>query len=875
MICSASSTAASWRRLAIATLWGAATLFATTVVRADEVPAASDQPAATAAAADTPAAVAAEPVAVADASPSPAPPATEAQPAGAVAAPAAPPAIVKIEVFPPDVHLSTRRDRQSLVVVATRADDVTLDVTAGATWTVANPALAKLDGHTLYPVADGTTELVVEHAGHMVKVPVTVVAASDDRPISFKLDVMPVFMRAGCNTGSCHGAARGKDGFMLSLFGYDPDGDHHRLTHEISTRRINLAVPTESLLFEKSVGAVPHTGGKRFEPESEYGETLRRWLDAGSPNDAGAVPAVVEVELFPRAIVLEGAGATQQFVARAKYADGTDRDVTSLAVFLSNNDNSATISADGLVTAGARGEAFVMARFSTHTVGSQVLALPADLRYEAPTTPPTNYVDELVNKKLQKIRLLPSAICSDEVFLRRVTLDITGLLPTTEEYTQFVADTDPAKRAKLVDRLLERKEFSEIWAMKWAELLMIRTTQIVSNKAAFLYYNWLTSQISNNVPLNKMVQDMLCATGGTFKNPQTNFYQVEPDTLKLAENVAQVFMGIRTQCAQCHNHPFDRWTMDDYYSFAAFFSQVGRKTGEDYRETIVFNTFGGEVAHPVGGRAMPPKFLGGATPDVNGKDRREVLAGWLASPENPYFATSIANRVWAHFFGTGVVDPIDDIRVSNPASNPELFTTLGDKFTSYNYDFKQLVRDICNSQAYQRSTERNASNETDEKNFAHANLRRIRSENLLDCISQVTETKDKFGGLPLGARATQIADGGTSTYFLTTFGRAPRQTVCSCDVKTDPTLSQALHLLNGETVQEKIRTGGLLKRLTDAGQTPAQVIEEIYVRCLSRKPTAEETDKLVALVGQAPDAAQGLEDVYWAVLNSREFLFNH
>ncbi|MGD9646240.1 MAG: DUF1549 domain-containing protein [Pirellulales bacterium] len=786
-----------------------------------------------------------------------------------------PPAFVKIEVFPPDVHLNTLRDRQSLVVQATRADDVTLDITATAAWTVANPALAKLEGHTLYPLADGSTELVVEHAGHTVKVPVTVVSASEERPISFQLDVMPVFMRAGCNTGSCHGAARGKDGFMLSLFGYDPNGDHHRLTHEISTRRINLAVPEASLLFEKSVGAVPHTGGKRFEPTSEYAESLLRWLQAGAPNDPGEVPAVVSVELFPRTIVLAGQGATQQMVARAKYADGTDRDVTNLAVFLSNNDNSATITEDGLVTAGARGEAFVMARFSTHTVGSQVLALPVDLQYEAPTTPPSNYVDELVNKKLQKIRVMPSPICSDEIFLRRVTLDITGQLPTAEEYARFTADTDEAKRAKLIDRLLERKEFSEIWAMKWAELLMIRNTQIVSSKAAFLYYNWLTSQISNNVPLNKMVQELLCATGGTFKNPQTNFYQVEPDTLKLAENVAQVFMGIRTQCAQCHNHPFDRWTMDDYYSFAAFFAQVGRKTGEDYRETIVFNTFGGEVNHLVGGRPMPPKFLGGATPDVNGKDRREVLAQWLASPENPYFATSVANRVWAHFFGVGVVDPIDDIRVSNPASNPELFQTLGDKFTSYNYDFKQLVRDICNSQAYQRSTERNASNETDEKNFAHANLRRIRAENLLDCISQVTETKDKFGGLPLGARATQIADGGTSTYFLTTFGRAARQTVCSCDVKTDPTLSQALHLLNGDTVQGKIRAGGVLTRALEAGKSPAEIIESLYVRCLARKPTAEESEKLTALVAQAPDAAQGLEDIFWALLNSREFIFNH
>jgi hypothetical protein len=334
-------------------------------------------------------------------------------------------------------------------------------------------------------------------------------------------------------------------------------------------------------------------------------------------------------------------------------------------------------------------------------------------------------------------------------------------------------------------------------------------------------------------------------------------------------------MGIRTQCAQCHNHPFDRWTVEDYYSFAAFFAQIGRKPGEDYREIMIFNSGAGEVNHLVTGQPMPPKFLGGAQPDVTGKDRRDVLAAWIASSDNPYFATSIANRVWAHFFGIGIVEQVDDIRISNPASNPELFQKLGDKFTSYNYDFKQLVRDICNSNAYQRSTEKNPSNETDTRNFASARLRRIKAENLLDCISQITGTKDKFTGLPLGARATQIADGASSTYFLTTFGRSPRQTVCACDVKTDPTLSQALHLLNGDTVQEKIRSGGLIKKMIDAGKTPPQVIEELCVRSLTRKPTSAEAEKLLAVVTQSPDPQQGLEDVFWALLNSREFIFNH
>jgi len=792
-----------------------------------------------------------------------------------VSAAAADAPVAKIEVFPPNIELSTARDRQRIVVVGTRADGVTLDLTSEAQFKPANAALVRFDGPVAYPAADGETTLEVLCGGQSLQVPVVVREATVDRPVSFKRDVMPVFMRAGCNTGSCHGAARGKDGFRLSLFGFDPDGDHFRLTRELSYRRINLAIPQESLLIEKATGAVPHTGGKRFEPASEYCQTLLRWLEAGALNDAGEVPQVTALEVFPRQAVLEGEGATQQFIARAKYSDGTDRDVTNLALFLTNNDNSAAINADGLVTAANRGEAFVMARFATNTVGSQVLVLPKGLQYTPPATQPVNYVDELVNAKLQKLRLLPSELCSDEVFLRRATIDIAGMLPTEAEYIEFMADGDPQKRARLVDRLLARKEFSEIWAMKWAELLMVKSTNEVSYKSMFLYSNWLTERISSNMPLNQMVQELLGASGGTFTNAATNYYQIERDTLKTAENVAQVFMGIRTQCSQCHNHPFDRWTMDDYYSFAAFFSQIGRKTGEDYRETIIFNTGGGEVAHPVGGRVMPPKFLGGAKPDIAGQDRRVILAKWLASPENPYFATSVANRVWAHFFGIGIVEPVDDVRVSNPATNPELYQALGERFTQYNYDFKQLVRDICNSQTYQRASGRNESNESDELNFAHARIRRIRAENVLDCVSQVTETKDKFPGLPLGARAVQIADGNAATYFLTTFGRSNRATVGVCEVKTDPTLSQSLHLLNGDTVETKVRDGGAIKRMLEAGRTPEQVLETIYIRCLSRKPTVSETEKLLAIIATEPVPQKGLEDVYWAVLNSREFLFNH
>ncbi|MFO0903765.1 MAG: DUF1549 domain-containing protein [Pirellulales bacterium] len=782
--------------------------------------------------------------------------------------------ITGISVYPPDVNLNTKLDFQRYLVVATRADGVTMDVTKQAVAKLANPAFARVDNTTVFPVADGETQLEIDFQGLKASIPVRVKESAADRPISFHLDVMPVFARAGCNTGSCHGAARGKDGFRLSLFGFDPAGDYTRVTREIGVRRINLAVPADSLLIEKSIGTVPHTGGKRFAADSEYNLTLLRWLEAGAPQDPGSPPKATKLEIFPPAAVIEGENSTQQFLARATFSDGHDRDVTTLVTFMTSNDNSAPINPDGLVTAAARGEAFVMARYDTHTVGSQVLVLPKDLQY-APPAVTGNYIDQLVGGKLNKIRMLPSDLCSDEQFLRRVTIDVTGRLPTEEEYVAFMSDADANKRAKKIDELLERKEFSEIWAMKWAELLMVKSNNQVSYKSMFLYSNWLTDKVARNVPIDQMIQEILSATGGTFGAPATNYYQIERDTLKVAENVAQQFMGIRTQCAQCHNHPFDRWTMDDYYSFAAFFAQIGRKQGEDYRETIVFNSGGGEVGHLIGGRAMKPKFLGGPEPDLAGRDRRAVLAQWLTSTDNPLFAPSISNRVWAHFFGRGIVEPVDDIRVSNPASNPELFKTLGDKLVEYKYDFKRLVRDICNSHAYQRATERNPSNKDDERNFAHGNVRRIQAEMLLDCLSQVTNTKDKFRGLPLGARAVHIADGGTSNYFLTTFGRAPRDTVCACDVKTEPTLSQALHLINGDTVQGKISQGGVIKSLLDAGKTPQQVLETLYVRALSRRPTPAEVEKLMATVSQAENPQVGLEDVFWAILNSREFLFNH
>jgi hypothetical protein len=791
---------------------------------------------------------------------------------------AGPAAAQTLAVYPPSVHLDTRRDHQGLVVQWTQPDGLTRDVTATAEFTLADPKLVRRDGAALHPLADGTTTLTVAFAGQKVAVPVTVVKATADRPVSFKRDVMPVFLRAGCNSGGCHGAARGKDGFRLSLFGFDPDGDHYRLTRELNGRRLDPSLPEQSLLLEKACGLVPHTGGAKLKPGDPYHQTLVRWLEADCPNDPPDVPTPTALEVFPPGAVLDGKGETQRVVVRARYSDGTDRDVTALTLFLTNNETSAKIApdGDGVVTAGDRGEAFVMARFHTFTVGVPMVTLPKGAQFAWKPTAEHNYIDQLVHAKLKQLRVEPSGPCDDATFVRRVYLDICGVLPTPEETAKFLVSALPDKRAQLVDELLSRKEFAELWVLKWAELLQIRTeANVISDKAMHLYYTWLSDKVQRNVPTDVWVRELLSANGGTFSNAATNYYQQERDVLKVTENVAQVFMGMRIQCAQCHNHPFDRWTMDDYYGFAAFFSQVGRKPSDDPRELVVFNNQTGEVNHPVRGKPLPPKFLGGAAPDVAGKDRRRVLADWLASPDNPYFAKNLANVVWAHFFGQGIVQEVDDVRVSNPASNQPLLDELGKRFTAYKYDFKKLVRDICTSATYQRSTQATPSNAGDTRNFARGPIRRIRAETMLDVVTQVTDTKNKFPGLPLGARAVQIADGKVSNYFLTTFGRATRETACSCEVRLEPTLSQSLHLMNGNTVGPKIQQGNLIGQWLRERRTPAWVIEQLYLRALCRPPTPDEFKALTAAVEASKNRQQALEDVFWAVLNSREFMFNH
>lgn len=793
------------------------------------------------------------------------------------------PAIVSIEAFPKTISLETSADFHRVIIIARMKDASTHDITRQSKLTLADESLAKLDENLLTPKADGETKLNIEYRGLSAEVAVKVTDAEKPRSISFQLDVMPVLTAAGCNTGSCHGSARGQDGFHLSLYGFDPKGDHFRLTTEMAGRRVNLALPEESLLVTKATGAVPHTGGKLFKEGTPFHETLVQWIRDGAKYDEGEIPQPTGIEIRPAQVVMTGKDVQIPFTVRASYSDGSDRDVTTLTSFSSSNDNSVKMDkTSGMATSAERGEAFLLGRFHTFTEGSQAIVVPKDLKYDRPEYKPFNYIDGHVAEKLNKLRIIPSGLASDEAFLRRAFLDVVGLPPTLEEREKFMADTRPDKRDHLIDDLLSRKEFTEMWVMKWAELMQIRTINVggnsVSYKAALNYYEWLRERIASNMPFNKLVVELLGAKGGTFDNPATNYFQMETDVLKLTENVAQIFMGTRIQCAQCHNHPFDRWTMDDYYQFAAFFAQVKRKPAEDPRERIVFDG-GGEIQHPVTKQNMVPKFLGGPQPEITaGTTRRESVASWLASPENPWFARNVVNIVWDHYMGVGIVEPVDDVRVSNPPSNPELLDALAEKFVSYDYDFKKLVRDICTSRTYQLSTEANATNESDTRNFSKAMIRRVRAEVLLDTISQVTATQEKYKGLPKGARAVQIADGNTTNYFLTTFGRATRATVCSCEVKMEPNLSQALHLINGETVHQRIEQGKIVANLLGEKKPPAEIIDAIYLKTLSRSPTDVENEKLLAAVneGKSPeDQKLILEDIFWALLNSKEFIFNH
>lgn len=781
----------------------------------------------------------------------------------------------QLVVSPEVVTLDSSRDSQAITAIVRDEDGATTDVSTTVELRPDQPGLIQAREGLIEPVADGETRVVVAHGDLTTTMTVRIKNATAPAPVTFRNDVLAVLTRTGCNSGKCHGAASGKDGFRLSLFGYDPLGDYHRITRELGGRRINLAAPADCLLMNKALGNVPHTGGARIESGSRNERILLDWLEAGAPADPADMPLPVGIEVFPKDLIFGQEGSQQLLMVMAHYSDGSDRDVTDFAVFMSNNDAVATVTEDGVATATGPGSAFITARFDEFSQGTSLIVRPKTA-IPFPDISPSNGIDELTFAHWKNLRLIPSEPASDDEFLRRATIDLIGLMPTVEERRTFVASTDPAKREKLIDELLNRPEFLDLWVMRWAELLQMRSANGLSSKALRLYDQWLRERIRSGATVADVLKELIPATGSTFENPATNYYQTETTPQLLAENVAQAFLGMRIQCAQCHNHPFDRWTMNDYYGFAAFFSQVGYKQAADPRELVIFNLASGEMTHPVTKQSVPPKFLGGDIPELaESADSREPLSVWLTERENKAFSRNIANLVWSHFFGIGIVEPVDDVRVSNPPSNPRLLDHIADRVAGSNFDIRPLVREICLSRTYQLSSKLRPENRWDNRHFSHARIRRLRAEVLLDCINQVTEANQEWQGLPPGSRAVHIIDGTTPNYFLSTFGRSDRSTPCSCEVSTAPTLSQSLHLLNGETTSGKIQEGGVVKRLVASGQKPEAIAAELYERCLCRTPTEREQAAIAQRLRGEADVETALTDLFWAILNSNEFLFNH
>ena len=708
---------------------------------------------------------------------------------------------------------------------------------------------------------------------------------------SFRNDVMPLFMRGGCNNGGCHGAARGKDGFKLSLFGYDPDGDYYRLLEEYVGRRVNLAAPEKSLLLEKASGSVPHTGGRIFPVGSEYYQTMLRWITAGAPRDRDDAPEPVKLTLSPPKVVFRRSGESHPAKVVAEYSDGTSRDVSHLALYMTNNEAIATIDKKATIASLQSGATHVFARFNRFTVGSEVVVFPEE-PFNWPDTPASNYIDKLTFAKLKELRVIPSELCTDEQFVRRVTIDLIGRLPTPDEYHSFLADTNADKRSLLVDRLLQREEFGELWAAQWGEWLRILSDtnpeRGTAMKAGWNYYQWLREQLVNDVPWNEIAHKLLTGNGSNFRNPPSNYYTMLPqgkvNPEKLSEDTAQIFLGLRTQCAQCHNHPFDRWTIDDYYGFTSFFTGVRRKHGSEAREYYTFVDIDAEPAkHLVDGRPMPHRFLGGNLADVANKDPRKVLADWMTTTDNKLFRRNLANRIWAHFFGRGIVHPVDDVRISNPPSNEPLLEELGRRLAEdYAFDPKKLVRDICTSRTYQLSASTNDFNRRDDSRFSHAYLRRLRADVLFDCICQALEYKRAFRR-STAERAVVMFEGGSrdnfNSYFFSTFGQAKRESVCTCETQTDASLSQALHLINGRTISDTFdRNPILIPRLMKEHEDPVALITALYVRILSRQPSEEELLRITKLRTDSKDQREITKfysSVAWALVNSNEFLMNH
>ncbi len=780
------------------------------------------------------------------------------------------PAYAGALVTPISVKLDSPESSQQLLVTLANSDG-----TRSAKYEVANAAIAAVDATGLVtPKAEGKTEVIVRHGTDLLRVPVEVSGLKTPRAVSFEQEIIPILTKVSCNSGGCHGKAEGQAGFKLSVFGFDPEADYHALVNEARGRRVFPASPQNSLFLVKAAGLVPHGGGKKIDKDGLRYRRLLRWLQEGTQFAGAKLPAVMALEVEPNQRTL-ALGGTQQLRVTAIAADGSRRCVTAEAEYSSNAGTIAGADGRGLITAGDKpGEAAILVRYMGHVTVCRVTLPRPGVKFPRP--PEANFADKHVWDKLERLGIPPSEIANDNAFLRRVFLDTIGTLPTAAEASAFLADAAPDKRAKLIDTLLNRPEYADFWAMKWSDILKV-DKDAVTPQGAVAMTRWVRRQFAENRPYDQFARDVVTAKGSTTADGPAAIYKSLGTPEVAARSLSQIFLGVRIECAECHHHPSEKWGQDDYWALAGMFSGVARKPLPGGAEAVIW-TAGIDLGPKVSkGKValVPAKSLGAAAiVFVPSDDRRRVLADWMTAPENPFFATVIANRLWAHYFGRGLVEPIDDIRATNPASNEPLLAALTAHLRETKYDLKAFTKTLLLSRAYQLSSQATAGNATDEQNFSHATVKPMPAEVLLDAVSQVSGVVEKFNGWPEGYRAIQVWDNRMPSYFFHIFGRPVRFSVCECERGTDPSIAQALHLMNSPEIAAKIRArSGSVRKLADSDKKPEAILDELFLSALSRRPTDAERVKLLTAFTEG-DRRAAIEDILWAVLNSKEFLYN-
>ncbi len=793
-------------------------------------------------------------------------------------------AIIRLEVQPEAIELTTPRRSVQVVVTAMLKSGEVADVTRDVGVSIANPNVAVVSesGHVA-PMSDGQTTLIVRIGKHSGEIPIRVSGQSKQESVSFAFHTLPVLAKAGCSGGACHGSPNGKAGFRLSLFGFEPAIDRQSLVRALRSRRVNMVEPEHSLLLRKPTMEIPHAGGRRLQKGDGLYELLRDWIGEGCQADSEDI-ACTGIEVFPKSNrVLRLPAHTQQFRVVASFTDGSTRDVTHLSQFSLSNVNVAEVTPQGLATGFGRGETAVIIRYLEH-IQTPLLTFVRDVEgFEWNSPPQLTYVDRHVDTKLRQLQYLPTDRCSDEVFVRRVFLDVCGMLPSPEEVVAFGEDARPGKRKRLIDDLLARPEFAKFQAQKWGDLLRVSRKQI-GLKAVFKYSRWLQGAVGSRMPYDDFAWQLITASGSSVENPAANYYRTAGDTLDAMETTAQLFLGTRIQCAKCHNHPFERWTQSDYYGLAAFFKRLERRKTQSADEVIMRNVDSGEVQHPSDGRVMMPAVPTGKA-NRSSRDRRQAFAEWLTSKDNPYFARVEVNRIWATLLGRGIVEPFDDFRDSNPASNAPLLDALAEDFVKHEFDREHIFRVILNSRTYQASSRPNDFNRTDTRYFSRYMPRRLTAEQLVDALGDVTGSPENFQFVPPGTKATWMPAPDLKPHdrarlgdieFLKVFGQPERQSVCECDRGDDTSLGQALELLNGGFLHRKLENpSNRFHTALKEGQPHDQIVTDLYFRALARKPTEPERQASLAYIASSEDKSAALEDVCWAIINKDEFLFQH